>query len=190
VLSATTQRWFESGKIGSSSHALSEWLRVAAIAGDAASWARALERAEQYLAAEPSSDEVGPWYVRFALGRALIVQGSVREGVATLDAGDLDAMPQWLKRTWMRWQARGRVALSGHDDRVISLRARVAEGDAEEAPMEALFVALDEAIEHGRDPGPAIAAIRAANPQGVRWIFDEGLSPVEQARRLAVEYPY
>jgi len=190
VLSATTQRWFDSGKIGSSSHALSEWLRVAAIADDAAAWAHAVERAEQYLAAERSSEDVGPWYVRFALGRALIVQGSAREGVATLDAVDFDAMPKWLKRTWMRWQARGRVALSGHDEQVTSLRARVAEEDAEEVPMEALFVALDEVIEHGRDPGAAIAAIRAANPQGARWLFDEALSPVEQARRLAVEYPY
>ncbi len=190
VLSTATQSWFESGKIRSSSHALSEWLRVAAIAGDAASWTDAAESAERYLAAEPTSDEVGPWYVRFALGRGLIVRGNAREGVATLEAGDLDAMPPWLKRTWMRWQARGRVARSGHDDQVTSLRARVAEEDEEEVPMEALFVALDDVIEQGRDPGPAIAAIRAANPQGVRWLFDEGLSPLEQARRLAAEYPY
>lgn len=57
-------------------------------------------------------------------------------------------------------------------------------------PIEARFAALDEAIEEGRDLSSAIGAIREANPQGVCWLFDQTLTPQEQARRLADEYPY
>lgn len=190
VLSSTTRRWFDAGKLRSSSHALSEWLRVASLAGDAAAGTQAVDSALRYLGADFPSDDIGRWFVRLALGRALIVWGSTAEGLAALEEGDLNAMPRDLRRTWMRWQALGRVAHSGHDEVVASLRARVAAEDGEEIPIEARFVALDEAIERGHDPAPAIDAIRAANPQGVRWLFDSSLDAAEQARRLAIEYPY
>lgn len=189
LLSAATRGWFEGAKVGQSSHALSEWLRVAAIARDGASWEQARGYARAYGNAELPSDDVGRWFVRMALGRGLMTWGQTAEALALLEEGSLDAMPVWLRRSWARWQAVGRASQRDREG-AAALRARVALADDGEVPIEARFAALDEAIEEGRDPSAAIGAIREANPQGVRWLFEEGLAPPEQARRLADEYPY
>jgi len=189
LLSTATRGWFEGAKVGQSSHALSEWLRVAAIARDGASWEQARGYARAYGNAELPSEDVGRWFVRMALGRGLMTWGQTAEALALLEEGSLDAMPVWLRRSWTRWQAVGRAARSDREG-AAALRARLELEDDGEVPIEARFAALDEALEEGRDLSSAIGAIREANPQGVRWLFDQTLTLQEQARRLALEYPY
>lgn len=62
--------------------------------------------------------------------------------------------------------------------------------DVGATPVEARFVALDEALEGAGDLEAAGDAVRGASPQGTGWLWDETLTPEAQARRLADEYPY
>jgi hypothetical protein len=190
ALAAATRAWTEREHPAEASRPLAEWVRVAALVDDRAAWDAASGRAREYLAEVPSGD-AGGLFVRYALGRGLCTTGDARGALAALDGGDWTAAHPWLARSRSRWRARCLHAL-GFADEAASERAAVAAATEDDGttPVEARFAALDEARERGGDPGAAAAAVRAASPQGVGWLFDDALTPAEQARRLADEYPY
>ncbi len=189
-LAPATQSWLDDGGVAEASYPLSEWLRVAAITDDESRWSEAVGCSAPYLAADDPAD-LGPAFVRFALGRGLVTRGDFAAGLHHLASIDRRHVPPFLWRSARRWDAIARVA-SGQATRAKELRAALhAELDDGGGPtIESIFARLDEALEQGADPTPAIAAIRDANPQGVRWLFAPDITPVEQGRRLAREYPY
>lgn len=77
-LAATVRSWIAHGEIGESSFAVCEWLRVTAIIGHDGHWLEAVECAEQYMASEAGQVGLGPWFVRFALGRGRSPAGTSR----------------------------------------------------------------------------------------------------------------
>jgi len=52
------------------------------------------------------------------------------------------------------------------------------------------LMGLDVALRDDGDVSPALEALRTHPPQGIAGLWDETLSPRDQAQRIATEYPY
>ena len=190
VLGEATHAWIDRENPDECSRPRAVWVRVAGRSEVRAPWEGASKHASDYLLASPSS-AIGALFVRYALGRGLCTLGLAAEALATLDGVEWSAAPAWLARSRARWRARCLRAL-GRAEECRMERAAIAEAvdDDGTTPIEVHFVALDEALDGDGEPDAAVGAVRAASPQGVGWLFDGTLTPQEQARRLADEYPY
>lgn len=190
VLAEATRAWLALGSPGEASRPLAEWVRVAALSEEGDAWDHAARAAHDYLVNVPRED-LGALFVRYALGRGLCTRGAMGDALTVLDGADWTAGPSWLARSRGRWRARALHA-TGRVDEARAERAVIAAATDDDGTTttEVRFVALDEARESDGDLGAAVAAVRGAAPQGVGWLWDDALTPAEQARRLADEYPY
>lgn len=190
ALAEATLAWVDRDDRDEGSRPVAEWLRVAPLGENGAAWESAAREGRAFLDAVAPAG-VGALFVRYALGRGLCTLGDAAEALTVLDGADWSAAPPWLARSRGRWRARGLHAL-GRADEARAERAVIAAAadDVGATPVEARFVALDEALEGAGDLEVAVAAVRGASPQGTGWLWDETLTPEAQARRLADEYPY
>lgn len=178
-LESATRAWCDRGAISEVSYPLSEWLRVAAIVGDEASWGRANELARGVLA---PGGGVGAAFVRFAQGRGLATLGRHAEALGVLEeARALDA-PSWLAGSIARWRAVSLAALGRVEE-------AAAERDVIGEPSRR-FAALDAAREAGGEVSTALDEIARRRPQGVRWLLEAGQDLWERAAIVAREDPY
>lgn len=188
ALAYAARAWFDTPTPHEASYPLAEWLRVAAVAGDARAWAEAVATTDVYLA-QVEGGHHGRRFVRAALAHGYGLRGEADRVLAELDGPAWSDAPAWLVRSTRRLRAQALDAL-GRGDEAEALRRSLAEDDDDRAAVEAAFAALDATLARGDDPAVAVEAVLATRPQGVRWLLEGAATADERARRLAREYPY
>jgi len=188
ALAYAARAWFDTPTPHEASYPLAEWLRVAAVAGDARAWAEAVATTDVYLA-QVEGGHHGRRFVRAALAHGYGLRGEADRVLAELDGPAWSDAPAWLVRSTRRLRAQALDAL-GRGDEAEALRRSLAQDDDDRAAVEAAFAALDATLARGDDPAVAVEAVLATRPQGVRWLLEGAATADERARRLAREYPY
>lgn len=173
--------WLAREERADASYALCEWLRVASIARDEESF----EEARAQRRAFPE-DSPATLYLALAETAGLVRLGRPTEA---LEASANPGVAQGIAfESLLRWRARAaasaaRIALAAE------LRAQLAAYGAGRMPSR--FALLDAAVE-ARDEAlceQLCGELFSLSPQGTRWLRGaEG--PLEQAKKLADEYPY
>lgn len=187
ALARAARAWLDSTTPREASYPLSEWLRVAGLLGDDATWDDAHATTEVYLN-RVDRDDYGQYFVRAARARGYLLRGDADAALAALEGPVWTSAPAWLVRSTRRVRAQALDGV-GRRDAAEALRSELAGDAGDRAEVEAAFSALDRALARGDDPGAEAAAVLATRPQGLRWIV-EGTAAGERARCLAREYPY
>ena len=179
--------WIEIGQADEASHALCEHLRILGILRRAdelvgstvSGWVREVDQ-------NPRTTEISRGFLWVGLARALLNAGAFEAARDALDRAPA-SVPDHLRH------ARDRAfagCLDGVGRRVEADRCREQVRCGTDVGAHHWLMDLDVALRDGGDVSPALEALRSNSPQGIAGLWDQALSPRDQARRIATEYPY
>jgi tetratricopeptide (TPR) repeat protein len=179
--------WIEIGQADQASHALCEHLRILGILRRAdelvgttvSGWVRDVDQ-------NPRTTEDSRGFLRVGLARALLNVGAFEAARNALDRAPA-SVPDHLRhardRAFARW-------LDGVGRREDADRFRDEARKGADVGAHHWLMELDVALRDDGDVSPGLEALRTHPPQGIAGLWDETLSPRDQAQRIATEYPY
>jgi hypothetical protein len=189
MLSTAVEGWRAIYRADGSSYALCELLRVIGIRSDTAALVGLEPALEDYTL--ESHDYVADGFVRLARGRARVQLGQAEAALELLeDAGfEWQLTPDHLGQARERWLARALAAV-GDEARASVMRKQLKQcsPDADQAVLADLDAALES--QSGTEAASLLDRLRQQEAGSSRWLWDAGLTILEQARRIADEYPY
>jgi hypothetical protein len=193
ALRRAVRGWFELDRIPEASHALSELLRVVALAGPIASFAGAVrEHADSFLQ-DPRVDAVSRCFVIYSLGRGQSLLGHHGEARRLLadESCEWTLSPDHLRAVRLRWLTRVFRA-EGAADRAEDCMRQLSQivGRAPELEVVAVLAQLDRA-QHGQnqnDSALALGTFQSCRPREYRRFAAAGDGDIDV--RVAREYRY